>query len=453
METTYRRSRASEIIRYGFGGVGSNTAYMLTMVWLTFFYTDIFGINPLVISGLMLVTRIIDAVTDPLMGMIGDRTRSKWGRYRPYVMFGAPILGITVFLLFSAPALSPTMKIVYAYCTYIFYSLISTMVNIPYHSLTPVMTEDPDQRTVVVVTKQAGGILASVFVSTLALPLVGAFGGGQTGWSMYGAFCGILVTLSFLICAWGAKNADKPEYMPKKVKLSFAHQLQVIYKNRPLLMLLIAFGTDQIALAAASSVNMYYFTYFLGRPDLIAIMSLIAIPFQILIMACIPFLVKKFDKRPVYLFFTALSLIPLTVLFFQPPENVTFIVVLSLLSTMINYVPGVLGWGMLPDCAEYAYWKTGIRAEGTVSASLTFINKCGMAIGGALTGVFLAWGGYVAGAVQTAEALTMIRTMKFIFPLVGYICSLFSMYFYNITKKTYAQMVSEIKQREGMADH
>lgn len=138
-----RKAGKWEIAGYAFGGLGSNIAYILVMSYLTYFLTDIYGISALAVSGLMLVARIIDAVTDPMMGMISDRTRSRLGRYRPYLIYGAPFLGLSIFFLFCTPSLSPVGKIVYAYALYIIYSLLSTVCNIPYHALTPVMSGDP----------------------------------------------------------------------------------------------------------------------------------------------------------------------------------------------------------------------------------------------------------------------------------------------------------------------
>ena len=115
----YAKAKFSDVFKYSFGGLGSNLAFILVMSYLTFFYTDIFGIDTMVVSGLMLVSRFIDAFTDPLMGMLGDHTRSKFGRFRPWIIFGAPVLGFLIFLLFTAPNLSPDMKVVYAYVVYI----------------------------------------------------------------------------------------------------------------------------------------------------------------------------------------------------------------------------------------------------------------------------------------------------------------------------------------------
>ncbi len=443
----YQRAKKSDIFKYSFGGVGSNIAFIIAMSYLTFFYTDILGIPASAIAGIMLAARIVDAVTDPLMGMIADHTKCKMGRYRPWIIFAAPIMGITIWMMFSSPNLSPTGKVAWAYTTYIAFSIFSTIANIPYHSLTPVMSEDPNQRTVIAVSKQAMSIPAQLLVAVMGLPLVNAFGGGAKGWSTYGAFCGILATLAFWMCAWGAKKYDTMELVRKQERIPIKQQMKLIYSNRPLLMLMIAFGTDLIASAATSAVNVHYFVYVLGRKDLVSVIALANMGLSLLIFALIPVLAKRIGKKPLYLISTFMCLIPLLILYFLPNANLGFIITMLIVSGMFTMMPGNLGWAMLPDCVEYGEWKLGIRGEGTVTSSLTFVNKLGMAIGGALAGMMLASSGFVANQVQTAEAIQAIRFMKFIFPVMGYICSLVSMYFYDITNKKYAQIMDELRER------
>lgn len=250
MNKKYEKAKFSDVLKYSFGGLGSNLAFFLVMSYLTFFYTDILGISSYVVATLMLVSRFIDAFTDPLMGMIGDNTRSKMGKYRPWIIFGAPVLGVLIFLLFTAPEMSATMKIVYAYIVYIAYSLASTVVNIPYHALTPVLSQDPQQRTVIVTWKQGMGTVAQFIITIMALPLVEAFGGGKQGWAIYGALIGILTTLSFFVCAWGGRDYDKVNMSAPKEKFNFKENIQLVTKNKPMLMLMIAFGTDVLANAS-----------------------------------------------------------------------------------------------------------------------------------------------------------------------------------------------------------
>lgn len=452
MEKVLQRAKFKDILMYGMGGVGSNLAFMLVMMYLMFFYTDFFGINAAAVAGLFFVSRFIDAITDPIMGMIADKTNGKMGSYRGWIMFGAPVLGLMVVLMFSAPDLSPAGKLAYVYVTYILYSLVSTVVNIPYHSLTPVLTEDPDQRTTIATTKQIMGQFGTVVVTVLAMPIVTMLGGDQRAWQLYGIFAGVLITLSFFACAYGAKNYDvkKPKVnAAEKEKFNLNEQLSLIYKNKPLLMLMIAFGTDMVAFAAANAVNAYYFIYALQRPDLLAVVGMFGLAIGMPVSMMVPVLSKKVGKKTLFMFGSTTLMFLSASLVLIPFSNITLILAQAVLVAAVGPFTGVIGWAMLADCVEYGEWKTGKRGAGTVSSQLTFINKLGMAIGGMFVGILVAKIGYVPNQAQTAETLRGIVYIKALFPAAGYLCSIVSMSFYPITKEFYYKMIDDNKKRRA----
>lgn len=445
----YAKAKFTDVFKYSFGGLGSNLAFFLVMSYLTFFYTDIFGIDTMVVSGLMLVSRFIDAFTDPLMGMLGDHTRSKLGKYRPWIIFGAPVLGLLIFLLFTAPELSANMKIVYVYVVYIAYSLASTVVNIPYHSLTPVMSQDPYQRTVIVSWKQGMGTVSQFIITIMALPLVNFFGGGKQGWAIYGALIGIMTTIAFWVCAWGGKDYDKcqPAQDGKKQSFNMLKDLGMLFKNKSMLMLMIAFGTDVLANATYSAVNMYYFKYVLHREDLVPKVASAILFAGIILLPLLPALSKKFGKKKLYWWGSLFSIIPLAVMWLQPTAGVTILMSMMAVFGFISRIPSNLGWAMLPECSDYTEWKFGERVDGLMSSSLTFINKFGMAIGGFIASFFLGLVGFVANQEQPEAVLNMIVFLRFGMPILGYIASLISMAFYEITNEKYNEIRKDLDER------
>ena len=429
METKYNKAKFSDVVKYSLGGFGGNLGFFLTMSYLTFFYTDIFGISSMVVATLMLMSRFIDAFTDPLMGMIGDHTRTKLGKFRPYIIFGAPILGIVIFLLFTAPNMSANMKIVYAYVIYIAYSLASTVVNIPFQSLTPVMSEDPYQRTVIVSWKMGMGVLSQFVITVLALPLVELFGGGKQGWAIYGALIGILTTISFWICAWGGKPYDVCDMTEKKKKENPLKDLVCLAKNKSMLMLMIAFGTDVLANATYSAVNVYYFKYVLHREDLVAAASMAILVGGLVLLPFLPALSKKIGKKKLYWIGSLFSIVPLVVTWFNPTPGVTVLMTAMAAYGVFARIPGNLGWAMLPECSDFAEWKFNKRVDGLMTSSLTFINKFGMALGGFIASFFLGLVGFVANQEQPQAVINMIVFLRFGMPVLGYVASLISMAF------------------------
>ena len=286
--------------KYAMGGVGFSMTNMIVLTYLTFFCTDIFGISSLTVAGLMLVTKVIDAVTDPIMGFIADQTRSKSGRYRPHLIYGSPILGILIYLLFSAPELSAGMKIVFIYIVYIAYSLAFTVVGIPFTSLVPVLAKDSTERTMVVSWKNVMIQVGRLFITSFALPIVEAFGGGAAGWGRFGALVGIIITLCFWCVAWGLKPYDTIDLAIEKPKVNLWKEMYLITKNKPLLMLMLAFGTDMIANSTLLAVNMYYFKYVLNRVDLVPVTSIALTVTGVLANLAIPYLTGKAGKKRLY---------------------------------------------------------------------------------------------------------------------------------------------------------
>ena len=446
---TYKKAKFTDILQYSFGGLGSNLAFFLVMSYLTFFYTDIFGIDTKAVAFLMLISRFIDAFTDPMMGMLGDNTRSRFGKFRPWVMFGAPVLGLLIFMLFTAPNLSPTMKVVYAYVVYIAYSLASTVVNIPYHSLTPVMSEDPQQRTVIVAWKQGMGTVSQFIITIMALPMVNFFGGGSKGWAIYGAFIGILTTVAFWICAHGGKPYDvcTEEELTEKKSFNFGETMKLLLKNKPMMMLMIAFGTDVLANATYSAVNMYYFKYVLNRVDLVPKVATAILVGGIISLPFLPLLSRLIGKKKLYWIGSAFSIVPLVVMWFRPTATVNILMSAMAAFGFISRIPSNLGWAMLPECSDYAEWKYGQRADGLMSSSLTFINKFGMAIGGFIASFFLGLVGFVANEDQSQTVLNMIVFLRFGMPVLGYVASLISMWFYEITEEKYTEIRADLDKR------
>lgn len=449
MNNKYEKASFVDVLKYSFGGLGSNLAFFLTMSYLTFFYTDIFGINTMVVASLMLVSRLIDAATDPLMGMIGDHTRSKFGRYRPWIIAGAPLLGFLTFMLFTAPDLSPNMKIVYVYVIYILYSLASTVVNIPYHSLTPVISKDPNQRTSIVAWKQGMGTVAQFIVTIAALPLVEVFGGGKQGWGIFGALIGILLTIAFWICAWGGKEYDVVDMKAERKPFNMFNDLRLLFGNKPMIMLMIAFGTDVLANATYSAVNMYYFKYVLNRVDLVPTVASAILFAGIASLPLLPLLSKMIGKKKLYWIGSAMSIIPLVVMWLKPTAPVLILMSMMAAFGFMSRIPSNLGWAMLPECVDYAEWKYGARGDGLITSSLTFINKLGMAVGGFIASFFLGMVGFAANQNQSQAVIDMIVFLRFGMPVLGYVASLISMYFYEITSEKYKQIREELDNRHA----
>jgi sugar (glycoside-pentoside-hexuronide) transporter len=450
-----QRVQRSEIFQYSLGGFGSNILFYLQLSFLMYFYTDVFGVSPVAVGSLFLGVRLLDALLDPVIGMMSDRTRSKWGKYRPFLIFGSPLLAVVTLLLFTAPDLSPSGKIVYAAVTYLAYSLISSMVNVPYHSLTAVMGKDAGQTTTISTAKQFMAIPAQVLVNAAVLPMVAFFGNGQQGWLVTVLLLAVISSIAFWFCARGAKRYDTGtnnkgaahEHPPIKA------QLQLIVQNKPLLILMSSMFLNLLATTTNAQVGVYFWQYNANHVELYSHLSLWGLILSIPMYALTPYLARKIGKKNIFLFGSIASLVPTFILLITPYANTTLLFIAAMVKIVMGTFAGAIVWAMIPDCVQYAKWKTGMEGAGTVTSSIVFTNKLGSAIGGVLAAFVLGAVGYVAGQVQSPEVLRTISYLYAGVPLVAYLFTVIVLRYYKIPDEVFKENDAQTGQGADVKVH
>lgn len=439
-----------DIFKYSLGGLGVTLVTNLTMSYLNFFLTDVFGITAFAVAGIMLVSRIVDAITDPVMGAIADRTKSRWGKFRPWMIFFAPVLGLAIFLLFYTPNISESMKVTYAYAIFIFYSIAITIVSIPYFALVPVLSKDAHTRTIIISWKSVACQVAVLCITTFALPLVNAFGGGEKGWAMFGALIGVLSTLLIWVAADGAKTHDiiTNTGPVKAIKEEKQNDFKVLFKTRPLIVLVIAFGLSMFANTLVNSANMYYFKYILNRQEWIPTVMAVSMGASILSSMILPKVEAMFGKKKAFIYSSLACVIPLLLLTLNPKVESIFLLLVQLVFFGFMYgIASALPWAMVPECIDYAEWKYGVQPNGLFTATFTFVQKCGIAIGGFLSSFLLGVAGFIANQEQTAGAIKMIISLRFVIPAILFSLVVLTLYFYEITPEKTREISEELKKR------
>ena len=453
MRETKNKSIYVDIFKYSLGGLGVTLVTNLTMSYLNFFLTDIFGITAFAVAGIMLVSRVVDAITDPVMGAIADRTKSRWGKFRPWMIFFAPVLGLAIFLLFYTPNISESMKVTYAYAIFIFYSIAITIVSIPYFALVPVLSKDAHTRTIIISWKSVACQVAVLFITTFALPLVNAFGGGERGWAMFGALIGVASTILVWVAADGAKTHDiidntEPVKMEKEIKEKEGSNFKILFKTKPLIVLVIAFGLSMFANTLVNSANMYYFKYILNRQEWIPTVMSVSMGGSILSSMILPKVEAMFGKKKAFIYSSIACIIPLVLLGINP--DVTSMSLLLIQLVFFGFMYGIvsaLPWAMVPECIDYAEWKYGVQPNGLFTATFTFVQKCGIAIGGFLSSFLLGVAGFVANQEQTAGAIKMIISLRFVIPAILFGLVVVALYFYEITPEKTREISKELENR------
>lgn len=455
---------AKEYFNYGISGFGQNLIYGLVSGYLMFFYTEVFLIPATTVGTMFLVARIWDAINDPIMGTFVDKTRTKWGKMRPYLLATPIPVAIMTILLFVAPDLSPTLKIVYMYVTYIAWGMIYTICDVPYWSLSAVLTPHAEERTNMVsfvrLLTGAGMGVPMIFVSLLTMlqqkgTATSLIGDNKKMYFLIGVIMAILGALLLSRGFFGTKEVVKQREKPP----TFKENIMCLLKNKPVLMLLLS-NILQFPRMIQVGAAMYVATYVFGGGQWVLILSIPATISGFLSFVLVPKLVKKFGAMNAFILSNVFWIIPNGLMFIVRPENVKspagLVLVFSMLffSGFVGGIIGILPTLLIADCVDYSEWKTGQRNEGIFFSTQTFMAKVQAALQNYGIGIGLAIfafvqpitgaGGEIVQQTQNASTLEGIWAMYSIIPSVGYILCVIPLFFYDLKGKKLKQVQDDL---------
>ena len=278
---------------YAVGDLGINLYFISTLTYLLYFYTDVLGISAAAAAGVFLVARMVDAVTDPLMGAIAERTRTRWGRLRPYLLWGALPLGAITVATFSVPDLDESGKVIWAYVTYTLFGILYTVVTIPYSALTASLTDDYQERTRLSTFRMAFAFSGALIVSVGVAQWVRMFANPVEGYVLIMSIFACVATLLLLITFFNTKEVVRP---PPEQKLSLNDSLRAVFYNPPLLIVIALFTLGMLSFTVRQTVTIYYFSYNVGRPDLIGAFFAATLATMFVGLVFVPRLAERFSK-------------------------------------------------------------------------------------------------------------------------------------------------------------
>ncbi|WP_050514299.1 MFS transporter [Aeromonas finlandensis] len=414
-----------EKVGYGLGDLGCNVIFQTVMAYLMFYYTDIALINAATVGVIFLMTRIIDAISDPVMGFIIDKTNTRYGRFRPYLLFGSVFLGLTAFACFTIPVdYSENGKIAYAAITYIVLSIAYTVVNIPYSALTSAISADPDERTKITAIRVMFAVLSGLVVAQIG-NLVDFFGEGDKllGYRYAIGFAAFLSTALLWITFATTKErciADSKS----ETSYTLKDCVRLLSNNRPLIILSIVFLMTMTAGFISFSMNIYFLEHVMKRPDLIGTSIMVGTITTFLGTFFVPIVTKMYGKKETAI--VILAAFGVAHLFFAwnsySVNSVEFYFVIVAAKGLLNAFAWSMGWAMLPDTIEYGEKQTGIRSEGLVYSAFSFCQKLGMALSGVITGFVLTQYGYDPESGITTAAMDGIILLFSYIPFVLAVC-------------------------------
>jgi len=493
-----------EKLAYGFGDLASCMYWQTFMVYLMFFYTDVFGISGKAVGVMLLLARIWDGVNDPLMGAIADRTNTRWGKFRPYFIWMVVPLAVFGWLTFTSPSLGINGKIAWAYCTYIPLMMLYTAINIPYTALLGVISPNPIDRTTVSSIKFMFAFGAGTLVSFFLLPMTKLLGGvkqytethmdeinvwlaanpdkkldaypevlkmTQHGWSLAFALIGVMVIIFFLITFFGTKERVTP---PKNQQTNLKKDFSDLLTNSPWWLLVGTTITYIMFTAIRSTCSAHYFKYFVQYPDLdpimgntvqvtLPLMGAKAYTFESLVslfngvgqiasivgVLMLPLLVAFIGKKKSFYVLMSTAIVGTASYFLIKPEQIEIMLVMQIIGSLGGGTIAALLWAMYADTADYSDWKHGRRATGLVFSASTMTQKYGWAFAALFVGWMLDAFGYVANTVQNVEVTDNLRLMMSVIPAVFGLISIIVISFYPLNDKKVAEIETSLKLRKA----
>ncbi|KAB7668371.1 MFS transporter [Bacillus sp. B1-b2] len=435
-----------EKMSYGSGDFASNMIWGLVGSFLLYFYTDVTLVPVAAAGTLLLVTRILDAIIDPVIGGFIDRTNSKWGRTKPYIIFGILPLCFFYVLTFTSFDFSDSGKIIYAYITFIITGLLYSVVNIPYGALMPLMTRDSSEKNQLSSFRMGGMAIGNTLVAACTMPLVGAFGQGdeQRGFFFTAIIYSILGIIAFTLIIKNCKERYVEVIAPSKEKQSLRNTYKSAFKNTPWVSTMLFSLLLFIKIGAVVSITIYYCIQVLGNPAMVSILLPLLYVSMLVSAAITTPVLNKFGHRKGNILTLGIFIAGMCILPFFSSQTAIFVTVYFIVNVFNGIGAGSV-FGMTADSVDYNEWKFGMRSEGTLYAGYSFATKVGMAIGGAVVGYLLALVGYNAENVS-GFAKSSINFSYFFIPILISILQIIAISFYKLDS-IHKDIVAELEEK------
>lgn len=438
--------RYRQRIGYGLGDFACNLIWQVISLYLLYFYTDVMKLDPWGISIMFLVCRVIDGGTDLLVGYLIDHTKTRWGKNRPWFLFGAVPFALSALLAFSVPEIVPTGKLLYAYGTYMFLSFMYTVVNIPMASILPAMTSDHNERTVLATYRKFFAFIGAGIVSASTLTLVNFVGQGSEalGFRLVMGIFGIVGCLCFFLTFLLVKEENLSNVQRS---VSFKETVRSLKDNQPwrvfALNILFMWGGYFLQ----SSALIYYYSYYVGDKSMATLVATIMTMIPILANMMVPYVAKRLGKRNLYSLSAGIQMVGIIIILFAQTAYV-WIIIGACISAVGYGAKESIYFSMQADPVDYGEWKSGVQIAGTLSSVNGFLGKVAQALAGGVSGVFLALGKYTTGSVvQSGEAIFAIKAMYLYIPMLLLLCSMITMHFYTLDNDL-PRIQEELKRRK-----
>lgn len=432
---------------HSFGIFGSSIIYAFLNTFLMKYYTDVIEITPAVIGTLFFIARIWDAINDPIMGLVVDKTNTRWGKFRPYVLITPIFIVISTILLFTVPDISMTGQIIYAYITYIIWGMVFTINDIPIWGLSSAVTKNIKERkkhvSFLTVFQMIGNALPGIVGASLLI----MFGGENIGtsYTKLAALVAIIGGIGFIVAFFTTK--ERVEITPQKENKGFLQIFKAAFSNKVMIVFVIFMLFNTSFGAIYATINIYFAQYVLNDVKLLGLLMFMLVLGQILGTIVGPLISFKIGNKKTLICNFILYASLFTVYYFIGYESIVIVSIFTMIGGFLMGIPGVLMTAMLSDIGEYVHWRYGVKAEGVIFSTKTFGTKLSAGFVAFLVSITLTLVNYVPNVTQTASATNGIFAIVTFLPVLFSIGSLIPLFFYNLTEEYSVSIRDELEKR------
>ena len=437
-----------EIVGYGLGDMGFNFYWTNISTFLLIFYTDVFGITAAAAATMLFVVKIFNAFTDPMIGAFADRTQTRWGKFRPYLLFMPLPLAVIGVLTYTTPDFGPTGKLVWAYVTYLLLMTVYTSVNLPYSALSGVISGDARERNAINASRFVCGFAGGTLVTAASPRLVAWLGGGDPalGWTLTMVFWGLAAAVIFAFTFSATTERVQPvQAEPSSVRQDLAD----LRANLPWILLFFLALIIMLSITLRMTSAAYYFKYVVNRPELLATFMPAYLLAAAAGTACTPLLTRFIDKRKLLIVLMLISTVLSTAFLFVDAHQIWLMYALQIALGLTLGPKSPLNFSMLADSADYNEWRNGRRATAMTFAASSFAQKLGTAVTIAVIGGLFTWLGYVPNAAQSAESQAGIVWLMSVIPAAFTLIAAILMMFYTLDNPTMARVQADLAERKS----
>lgn len=437
--------RLSEKISYTTALLGQNMIYNFMAMYIMFFFTDILRIPASAVTVIVVIASLWDAINDPIMGAIADRTRTKFGKFRPYLIFGPPFIFISTVLCFTLFSSDPMKSLVFSTVFYILWDMSYTVSDVPIWAMSSVISRNPGEKNRMVTLGKIGGTIGTVIVAVGSISIINALGGERNGKAYFYSALLIAAIGSILMVICGIILKERIE--PQKEKADLRNEIRTITQNRPMLFLMIALLLVNMVNNIRQAVQLYFVVYAWGDSSYVTYVGASLVLGMVLGMAVTPKVIDHAGKKQVFIaaciFGAVFSLLPMLIL----TSSVIFGLIMLCLSFAFTGVTTITSAAMLMDVIDYSEYRLGFRGEGIVFSINTFLNKLSNTISKAILGIMMVAIGYVDAMERTPLVTFSFSSMMYLVPAIAFALTIIPLLFYDLTDEKLAKIQKSLNNK------